>query len=352
MMNICKKLSLFALSLYRFGCSAWADSTVTALTHMKIASSKPGFAGIVRVCAISVSLLFSTLLTVNAQTTTFAQFLGGGGQDYVFTNNTTSADFNAIPGGAPISFTYQNIGGLPPSLQGFQSAHLSVTATTTTPASLPAGTLSQPLDQTVTVQIIRDTPAPAGTGSGSRTNLLTAVFSPAGQTPAISGANGGASASLSVTTPDHVVTFSSDFLSFTTTTQRNMALSFSSVQPSFVQVAGGFAASFTAAATGTFASDPVPTYAAPTAADATISGRVVTADGRGIPGARIVLIGGDLTESENTMTNAFGYFSFGDLEAGHTYAVTVRSKRYQFANPTQAISLSEDAFDVNFVAEP
>jgi hypothetical protein len=43
-----------------------------------------------------------------------------------------------------------------------------------------------------------------------------------------------------------------------------------------------------------------------TAADATISGRVTTANGRGISGARLVLTGGDLTQPLTALTNAFG----------------------------------------------
>lgn len=96
----------------------------------------------------------------------------------------------------------------------------------------------------------------------------------------------------------------------------------------------------------------VTARAGTTAADATISGRVATLSGRGIAGARLVLSGGDLAQPLYTITNAFGYFSFTGIESGRTYAVTVNSKSYQFANPTQTVDLSDSAFDVNFVAEP
>lgn len=89
-----------------------------------------------------------------------------------------------------------------------------------------------------------------------------------------------------------------------------------------------------------------------TAADATISGRVVTASGRGISGARIVLTGGDLTEPLYTLTNAFGFFSFAGIESGRTYAVTVSSKRYRFSEPTRTVDLSDSATGVDFVSDP
>ncbi len=89
-----------------------------------------------------------------------------------------------------------------------------------------------------------------------------------------------------------------------------------------------------------------------TAADATISGRVVAADGRGISGARVYLSGGELAEPVHMLTNAFGYFSFTGVESGETYLVTVSSKRHSFAQPTRVIDLLDSAFDVDFVAEP
>ena len=130
-------------------------------------------------------------------------------------------------------FIFSNITGLDPSLQGFQFAHLYVSTTTTVPAGVSGGTLTQPLSNAVTVQIIRDTPAPVGVGAGSRTNLLTVVFSPSAFSPGIAGSDGGNSATLPATTPDNVVTFTSDFLGFGLTTSRNLSFSFSSVSPNF-----------------------------------------------------------------------------------------------------------------------
>lgn len=292
------------------------------------------------------TLFFLLLATVNAQTTTFAQFLeNNGSQDFVFTNNSSSATFNAVSGGSSISFRYQNISNLPPSLQGFQDAHLTVTTTTTQTATNNSGTLTQPFDQVVTVHITRDTPAPAGVGSGARTNLLTAVISPSGSTPGLVGS--GNSATVSATTPDHVVTFTSDFLIFTLTTQRNLAFSFSSVTPTLAIGSGNFLQSFTAAATGTFASSPPPIYASPTAARVNISGRVLTPNGAGLQNARVIMTEQDGTVRTAT-TTSFGYYHFDGVQSGQNVIMSVSSKRYSF--DTQLVSLQDDLGGFDFYA--
>ncbi len=276
-------------------------------------------------------LIFASFFTVTAQTTTFAQFLERtGGQDFIFTNNLSSGNFNAIGGGSPVFFLYSNISGLDPSLQGLQNAHVFVTTTTTTNGSLFLGNVTQPLNQTVTVQIIRDTAAPVGVGSGSRTNLLTAVFSPSAGTPGIVGSNGGNSATLAATTPDHVVTFTSDFLGFALTTSRNLSFSFSSVTPNFALGPGSFLQSITAAATGTFASDPPPIYSLPTAALVSINGQVLTPEGRALRNATVTAAASNGTVHE-ARTGPFGYFSIPNIESGQSVVLSVRSKQYSFA---------------------
>jgi len=86
------------------------------------------------------------------------------------------------------------------------------------------------------------------------------------------------------------------------------------------------------------------------AANVSISGRVVNTDGNGI---RNVVV--SLTDSNgNTRTvktSAFGYYNFDDVEAGGTYIVNVRAKRFTFANPSQIISVKDSIDDLNFVAE-
>jgi uncharacterized protein len=93
------------------------------------------------------------------------------------------------------------------------------------------------------------------------------------------------------------------------------------------------------------------TCAAVTAADASISGRIATADGRGIRNVRVVVTGGDLAEPLIALTSPFGYYRIDGLRAGETYFVNVGSKQYVFETPLRVISLGEDALDVDFVGE-
>ena len=197
--------------------------------------------------------LLGTTTIAESSTVTFAQFDEKlGGQDFVYTNNGANATFNTIGGGSAINFTFQNIANLAADLTGTQNAHLTLTMTTTTSASSFSGFDVQPFtSQTETLAIIRDTAA--AEGNGARTNLLSASF-----TGSFNGSDLGSSGNLSGTTPGNTVVFSSDFVSFTATTQRNLALSFSSINPD-VELSGSFLKSFNAAGSGTFASNPAPT---------------------------------------------------------------------------------------------
>ncbi len=92
-----------------------------------------------------------------------------------------------------------------------------------------------------------------------------------------------------------------------------------------------------------------PTFA-PTAADVTVSGRVLTADGgRGIRNVRITLTGAN-GETRSVISSAFGYFRFVDVAAGETYIFTAFAKRFQFTQPTQIHTILEDTDDINFVS--
>lgn len=88
---------------------------------------------------------------------------------------------------------------------------------------------------------------------------------------------------------------------------------------------------------------------APTAAEVSLSGRVVTAEGRGIRGIRIVVSGGDLPSPVAALTGAFGYYHFDGLRAGRTYVVSVSGKRYVFETPARAVTLGDSLSDVDFV---
>jgi hypothetical protein len=93
-------------------------------------------------------------------------------------------------------------------------------------------------------------------------------------------------------------------------------------------------------------------FLAPTAAQASISGRVTTADGTAIRNAEMVLTGNSLETPLRVTTSSFGYFSFDNLAIGETYVLTVNSRRFTFQVPSRVISLTDNATGIDFVADP
>ncbi len=100
-----------------------------------------------------------------------------------------------------------------------------------------------------------------------------------------------------------------------------------------------------------FRSDIVTVQAiAPTAANVSAAGRVLSAEGTGIRNA-IVRVSNTTTGAIQTArTNSFGYFSVSGLPAGQTFIFEVQAKQYSFA--PQVVSIMEDVTDLNFIAEP
>ena len=89
----------------------------------------------------------------------------------------------------------------------------------------------------------------------------------------------------------------------------------------------------------------------PTAADVSISGRVLTPSGRAVGGARITVTDGSTGEIFAAITNPFGYYTIDGLEAGGFYIATVAKKGVKFETDTRAISLSDSLADVDFVSK-
>jgi hypothetical protein len=88
-----------------------------------------------------------------------------------------------------------------------------------------------------------------------------------------------------------------------------------------------------------------------TAAQASISGRVITADGTAIRNAEMVLTGNSLETPLRVTTSSFGYFTFDGLEIGETYVLTVNSRRFTFQAPSRVISLTDNATGMDFIAD-
>jgi hypothetical protein len=83
----------------------------------------------------------------------------------------------------------------------------------------------------------------------------------------------------------------------------------------------------------------------PTAAAATVSGRVLTPEGKAVMGALVTLT--DSTgDSRTAFTSAGGRFYFDEVPSGETYILSVLSKRYTYV--PQVITVTEDITGLNF----
>jgi len=91
-------------------------------------------------------------------------------------------------------------------------------------------------------------------------------------------------------------------------------------------------------------------FLAPTSADVSIGGRVLTREGRGIRGAIITVTGNALETPINVMTGVNGRYTIPGLTAGETYVVTVASRRFFFTEPSRVITLNDNVTDADFVA--
>ncbi len=87
----------------------------------------------------------------------------------------------------------------------------------------------------------------------------------------------------------------------------------------------------------------------PTAAHVSISGRVLDSNLQGVFKARVTVLGQN-GMTQNTLTNAFGFFRIEDLAAGQSYLIEVSSKRFIYA--PRVVNAVEDVTDVDFTPIP
>ena len=86
-----------------------------------------------------------------------------------------------------------------------------------------------------------------------------------------------------------------------------------------------------------------------TAAGVSVSGRVTTAEGRGVRNATVVITDAQGV-SRRVTTTTFGAYNFDDVEVGQNYIISVNSRRYQFT--PRVLNVMDQLTDVDFVAEP
>lgn len=89
---------------------------------------------------------------------------------------------------------------------------------------------------------------------------------------------------------------------------------------------------------------------APTAATASVSGRVLVGK-TGISRVQVVLTNTATGESRIAQTNSFGVYHFDEVGSGSTYVVTVQNRRYNFANPSRVVTVTENVGELDFVAD-
>ncbi len=90
-------------------------------------------------------------------------------------------------------------------------------------------------------------------------------------------------------------------------------------------------------------------HSATTAADATVEGRVMTADGRGIRNVRLQRLLADGTVL-SALTGPFGYYRFEGIESGTAVVLTISGKRFHFAQSSVLLNVGESLTGIDFVS--
>ncbi|HRI03895.1 MAG TPA: carboxypeptidase regulatory-like domain-containing protein [Pyrinomonadaceae bacterium] len=85
--------------------------------------------------------------------------------------------------------------------------------------------------------------------------------------------------------------------------------------------------------------------APPTAANVSISGRVLTAEGRGLRNA-VITITDQSGNARNVMTGPMGTYRFDDLATGATYIISVRSRRFSYEPRVVALTDELTGYDI------
>lgn len=91
-------------------------------------------------------------------------------------------------------------------------------------------------------------------------------------------------------------------------------------------------------------------FIGPSAADASISGRVLNAAGGPISGAVVTILNLNTGETKQITTGTFGKFAVKGLPVNNFYTVSVRARRYFFSDPVRTFELAEDLSEFDFVA--
>ncbi len=87
---------------------------------------------------------------------------------------------------------------------------------------------------------------------------------------------------------------------------------------------------------------------APTTANVSVSGKVLSPKGGGVSRATVMMTDQE-GNTQTVRTNNFGYYNFDSVAAGKTYIINVFSKSYQYT--PQVVSVNDAVSDLDFYAQ-
>jgi hypothetical protein len=176
--------------------------------------------------------------------TTFANFSPTTSSPNISFDGSLSGAGTITSVASPVNFSFLDADGITPAITF--SSLMNLTATTGD-ANLAYGLAILP----ISAGTLTFTSTSAVTYNGhTGTNLLTVAFSGG----SLTGLMGGSTASYGNSTPPNTVTFTSDFLDFSSTTARDLVLGINGINPSLGFAFGG-SRSHSGVATGNFGAD-------------------------------------------------------------------------------------------------
>jgi hypothetical protein len=85
----------------------------------------------------------------------------------------------------------------------------------------------------------------------------------------------------------------------------------------------------------------------PVVLSATVSGRVITPDGKGINKAVVTMVDSATGSTRQTFTSPTGFYRFENVAAGRSYTLTAEQRRFEFEQ--RSLILIGNAENVDFV---
>lgn len=89
-----------------------------------------------------------------------------------------------------------------------------------------------------------------------------------------------------------------------------------------------------------------------TAAQVSVGGKILTANGEGIRNALVFLTSNATGETRSVRSGSFGLYKFENIRVGESYVLTVNAKRFAFANQSRIITPTNELNDADFIALP